>query len=272
MIARTARLAGLAAALTAAVTLAGCGAGATGLSSTSASPHGAAPSPTDSRTPLQILESSIPDEKSLVYHFSVKGADLPMTGVIDSTRKTAVVEFSYHNASPSFTTSMTVLLTAKKSWGKITFTPALAGLPRMPKQWMLVDPQKVKDKTSPFLNAPESDPGLTNEVFDSASHVKQTGAGHFSGTTDLSLTNDDILAAEQLKALGSKAHALSFTATVDGQGRLTSAAVKVPAAGKFKAGTYQVTYDGYGHTRTPSLPAAADQTKATAAFYDFVNS
>jgi hypothetical protein len=191
-----------------------------------------------------------------------------MSGVIDATKKAAEFDVVQHNENPTFTMSMTVLLTADKSWAKVVFTPALGGLPRMPKKWMIVDPSKIKDKSgSPFVYGEESDPGYTNEVFEFATNVTRSSPGRFSGVSDLSDTSDDILPAGWLKALGGKATAIPFTAVVDGQGRLTSVAVKIPSAGKYKAATYQVTYDRYGATATPTAPAAADQTKAPASFY-----
>jgi hypothetical protein len=63
-----------------------------------------------------------------------------------------------------------------------------------------------------------------------------------------------------------------FEATVDGQGRLTSTVVRIPAAGQTKAGTYKIKYTGYGSTPTPAVPAADEQQRATKDAYELLNS
>jgi hypothetical protein len=47
--------------------------------------------------------------------------------------------------------------------------------------------------------------------------------------------------------------------------------VKIPAAGKVKASTYQVTYDRYGSAEAPAAPAASAQVAAPKAAYDLLN-
>jgi hypothetical protein len=63
-----------------------------------------------------------------------------------------------------------------------------------------------------------------------------------------------------------------FTATTDAEGHLTRLVLKIPAAGKAKAHTYSVAYDGYDSTATPGAPAAGEQQKAVPAVYDMLNS
>ena len=81
----------------------------------------------------------------------------------------------------------------------------------------------------------------------------------------------DIVDPARLKALGEKAKAVPFEATVDGQGRLTSAVVKVPAAGRTKASRYEITYADYGTTASPAAPAADEQQPATRSAYELLN-
>jgi hypothetical protein len=47
--------------------------------------------------------------------------------------------------------------------------------------------------------------------------------------------------------------------------------MQIPAAGKFKAGTFVITYDQYGTAAVPKLPTAAEQTKAPSALYRLFN-
>ena len=70
-------------------------------------------------------------------------------------------------------------------------------------------------------------------------------------------------------ALGEQAKAVPFEARTDAQGRLSRMLVRIPAAGKTKASTYEVTYADYGSAPTPAEPA--QQQKAPAVVYEMLN-
>jgi hypothetical protein len=224
-------------------------------------------SPSETRTPLQILLAGVPTESSPIYHYSI-GAD---SGVIDPVDKIAELVGVQHFTGPSYTETTTTLLSKDKSWLKVKDVPAEPpGLEPMPKKWMLLNSKKIKSPNGkPFVYGAESDPGYTSEVFESATEAKQTSPGHFAGVTDLSASGaDHVLTAAQLKALGSKAAHLNFTAVLDGQGRLTTTTVQLPAAGKAKATKVVVTYDQYGTAAKPKLPTAAETITAPSYIYD----
>jgi hypothetical protein len=170
--------------------------------------------------------------------------------------------------------TMTSLVIDKKGWMKIAFTPAnLPGLPKLPKKWVLLDPAKVKDADdSPLEYGDETDPGYVSQLVHNSAGLTETSPGKFAGTTDLTQVKDaEIVDDATLTALGEKAKTVPFTAVIDAEGHLTSAVVKVPAAGKAKASTYQVTYSAFGKTATPQVPAAGAQTPATDAVYELLN-
>lgn len=233
-----------------------------------APPLGAASaSPSESRTPLQILLAGVPTESSPIYRYAI-GAD---SGVIDPADKIAELVGVLHFTGPSYTETTTTLLSTDRSWLKVKDVPAEPpGLEPMPKKWMALDSKKIKSADGkPFVYGAESDPGYTNEVFENAGEANQTSTGHFAGVTDLSGTKaDHVLTAAQLKALGAKAAHLSFTATLDNQGRLTTTTVQLPAAGKTKATKIVITYDRYGVVAKPKLPTAAETIKAPSYIYD----
>lgn len=262
----TARIAGLGAVLLVA-TVAGCGFG-----STAAKPGATAAT----RTPAQVLLAAVPTEKAGPYRFTVTNTDGKLAGVVDATKKAVSIGITQKQAGVPVTLDMKFLIVDTRSWVKIKLTPAgVPGLPRLPSKWQLLDPSKIKDKAnSPLSYGDEqSDPGYAHEVIANAVTVEQTSAGHFRGVTDLSLTGvEDIVDDATLKALGAKAKAVPFTATTDAKGRLNRLDVKIPAAGKTKAHTYSVIYDGYDTTATPAVPAAGEQQKAVPAVYDMLNS
>jgi hypothetical protein len=269
MTAMTARIAGLGAVLAiTAAAIAGCG--------SAEKPAGKPAAPTAPPSTKDVLLAAVPTGKSRPYHFTVNNSDGKMAGIVDATHKTISIGVTQKQADVPVTLDMKFLVIDTKSWVKIKFTPAgIPGLPRIPGKWQLIDPNKIKDKdNSPLAYGDDqSDPAYTHEVIANAEKVTRTSAGHFSGTTDLSLTGvDDIVDDATLKALGARAKAVPFTAATDAKGRLTRLDVKVPAAGKAKAHTYAVVYDGYDSTSTPGAPAAGEQQKAVAAVYDMLNS
>jgi hypothetical protein len=225
-------------------------------------------------TPRDTLLTAVPDTKVGAYKFDIKGGSTPMSGVLDAPKKTIELKVVQKEPDVGLTLTMTSLVVDKKGWMKIVFTPAnLPGLPKLPKKWVLLDPAKVKNPDdSPLEYGDETDPGYVAQLVQNSAGLAETSPGHFAGTTDLTQVKDaEIVDDKTLTALGEKAKTLPFTAVVDAEGHLTSAAVKVPAAGKSKATTYQVTYSGYGKTATPQVPAADAQTPAPPAVYELLN-
>jgi len=233
-----------------------------------------APASAKPLAPRDALLESLPDASTGSFRFTITGGEAPTAGEIDAGRQSYRVGFRYREPEAGFTLLSDFLVVKKQSWIKIRFTDAegLTGLPKLPKKWMLIDPAKVKSDDVPVAYDNETDPGEAGAVLRAIVDVKQTGAGHFAGTTDLTRKGEsDIVDDARLKALGERAKAVPFEATVDGQGRLTSAVVKIPAAGKAKATRYVITYAGYGSTPTPAVPPADEQLPATRDAYKLLN-
>lgn len=263
---RKVRLAGLGALLVLGVVTAG-GCGVADAVKEAASPPPAGPE--------DRLLKALPDFATGPFHFTVKGGTQPVTGVLDASKKSYRLEVSEKDPDLGFTLTMKFLVVREKSWIKINFrgTENLTGLPTLPKKWMLVDPAKVEDADdAPLSYDNETDPGEVGAVLHAIVDVKETGTGTFEGTTDLTRQGEaGIVEDAHLKALGEKAKAVPFVASVDGQGRLTRTVVKIPAAGKAKAAEYVVVYDGYGTTESPAEPAADEQQKAPKDAYEMLN-
>ncbi|MCO8272736.1 hypothetical protein M1L60_19255 [Actinoplanes sp. TRM 88003] len=226
-------------------------------------------------TPREQLLRAVPDEKTPAFAFDIKGGVTPISGVLDAPRETFRVQVKQSEPDAGFSMTMYALTVRDKAWMKILFEPAdVPGLPRVPRKWLVVDPARVTDpEVAPSGYDGDTDPGYAGLVLKGAAAVAGTGHGHYTGTTDLTASTEaEIVTDARLKALGPKAKAVPFEADVDGDGRLTSLLVRIPAAGKAKAATYHVRYTGFGTTETPVAPAAAEQQKATPVVYDLLNS
>jgi hypothetical protein len=232
----------------------------------------AAPPPA---SPKDQLLDALPGPDTGAFHFALKGGEQPMEGVLDATKKSYQINISQKDQDLGFTMTMKFLVVDKKSWIKINFsgTEGLAGLPKLPKKWMLVDRSKLDNSDdAPLTYENETDPAELSAVFQNAADVVHTGTT-FSGTTDLTKQGEaEIVDQKTVDALGTKAAAVPFEAVIDAQGRLTRAIIKVPAAGKVKAEKYEAVYDQYGSAGSPAEPAAGEQQKATAAAYELLNS
>ncbi|MBB2948032.1 hypothetical protein FB565_007803 [Actinoplanes lutulentus] len=254
--------------LLAGTTLAACA--ATGTESVTEKTTAAqSPAPTVSET----LLDAVPDESSPAFHYTVKGGVSPFSGVIDPAGKALTAEIAQKVPDTPITLSMKFLVIEEKIWTKIAFKGATAdmGLPKLPKKWMSLDPAKTEDSfvTEMKYSEAEVDPGSVAALVSAADDLKETTPGHYAGTTDLTKSTEaEIVEGATLTALGEKAKGVPLEVVVDGEGRISTATVKIPAAGKTKASTYKVTYDQYGSAASLEVPA--DAVKATADVYDLL--
>lgn len=226
-------------------------------------------------TPAETLTKGVPTTSAGVFHYVIKGGVQPLSGTIDAEHKAVVTEMSEKIPDAGFTLTMKFMVVGDKTWAHISFgdAPANLGLPKLPKKWMKLDLTKLGDDSAKDLKYDgETDPGYVSALITASSGLAESSPGHYAGTVDLTkVTEADIVEDATLTALGDKAKAVPFEATLDAQGRISTALVKVPAAGKTKAATYEVTYDQYGSATAPAAPAAGDQVAAPKAAYDLLN-
>ncbi len=245
-------------------------------STASRSPAIASPTPAttaspDRRTPLEKIQAGIPTKSSPAYAYEIDQSDYASSGVIDARHKIAEIVTIEADPHPFRITTMTLLLTPKKTWVKIHVAPAgVRGLPKLPTGWMLIDPQRFRTADgSPYLyGTDESDPGNASTVCTTGGNVTETSPGHFRGQADVGSHDDrSILSEAELKALGKKAYNVQFAAVLDAQGRLTTMSIELPAAGTYPSRVHEIVYNKYGTVTVPKIPTAAEQTKAPAIFY-----
>ncbi|WP_433793706.1 hypothetical protein [Actinoplanes sp. CA-252034] len=254
-------------ALTGALLIAG--AGLTACGTTDDVPE-KAPQPVSAAT---TLKKGVPGTGTPAFRYSVKGGQQSFTGVLDAPNKSVTSDFVEKIPDSEITLTMRFLVIEKQAWARISFddAPAGAGLPKFPKKWMKLDQGKLSaDSSEDLTYAGETDPGFVSTLLAAAADLKETGKGTYAGTTDLTKSTEaDIVDDETLKALGEKAKAVPLEVTLDGEGRVTKAVVKIPAAGKVKAGTYEVVYDQYGKASPIKEPSGAVNAPADA--YELLN-
>jgi hypothetical protein len=121
------------------------------------------------------------------------------------------------------------------------------------KPWKRVDVAKLAEGSS-FNIMPKDDPAGTKAMLAAMTKVERVGDHGFKGTLDLTKTPK--YNKETLKALGTKATDVPFTATTDDQGRLTELTLDLTAMGA-GAGKIKTTYTDFGTPVSVEAPPAS---------------
>ncbi|MDR7275019.1 hypothetical protein [Catenuloplanes atrovinosus] len=128
-------------------------------------------------------------------------------------------------------------------------------------KWVpLTDPAVTELGGIPFP-APGDDVTGATAAVRAVTDVRETGENTYAGTLDLTQVGPGVLrvgpTAELLAQLGTAASAVPFTATLDGEGRLTTFVYDVPAAGSVPANHVELSLTGYGAAQPPARPDPA---------------
>ena len=111
------------------------------------------------------------------------------------------------------------------------------------------------------------DPGGIKALTAAMTEARQTAAGSYAGRLDLGEaaagTSRGLLpaSAEQLADAGGTIRDIPYTATVDGEGRLTGLTLRMPAYGRVPAYTSKVAYSALGRPVEVAKPSAAQTTE-----------
>ena len=219
--------------------------------------------------PKQKLLDAVPDGSSGSYRFTMTEADGTFTGAVDPATNGIELD-SVQKVDATTNLKLDLLVYDKTIYIRLAFTRPLPGL-TMPKSWTKLDPAKLKDKSIVTqLTSGANDPANIGALVDAANTVTAGANGSYSGTLDLTKSNvsGQILSAAETTALGAKAKAIPFTATVDDKERVTGFAMTIPAAGKRKAEVQSASYQ-----YTPvTLPSVKDAPATPASVYKLMNS
>jgi len=228
--------------------------------------------PTEQKKPKDILLAAVPDGSQGSFRFTLADAEATGSGVVDPAAERMQLTTEIKDAALDLSMTFSFLLVGRESWMKVSFSRRLPGLPKLPKKWLHLDRSKVKNDDEVPLSFDDPDPAGAAALFAASADVVPAGAGRYRGTVDLTAAADaQVVDDEALAALGEAAKRVPFEADVDGQGRLTSLTVRVPAAGRAPAFRRTATYRDYGAVTAPDRPSAAQSQEAPAAAYEMLN-
>ncbi|GAA2631218.1 hypothetical protein GCM10010399_74150 [Dactylosporangium fulvum] len=261
---RTSRI--IAAAVTVATLAFGtaCGGGdekKTNAGGSSAPTSAASPSP----TAREVLDKAVKDLNSSTYTYTMKIAEGTFSGAADPAGKHQVKADGVISGV-KYTIEGIVIGT------DYYFKTSIPASGVNPKKWYKLDRAKVtKQEIIGLLE--EKDPTSSQQFVGRVGTAKQESPTTITGTYDLSQGGDlGVDDSAVLAALGEKAKAAPFIATLDAQHKLTSIKITIPAYGTVSEQTMTIDYAGHGQPVTVAPPKAADVTPAIAAVYSLLNS
>jgi hypothetical protein len=267
---RTTAVASLALLATLSGGMAACGSSTSGSTSAGVSGTTASPTPKD---PKDVLTASTPTAAGGAFQFTGKETGLDESGTVDPTDKTLDLKL-VTSGDGNLTITFEFVVVEQKVWLKaaIKAPKGTSGLPKIPGKWMLLDPSKINSGYQSLLQFDNPDPSDVSSFLLGLVAAQETGAGQYTGTIDLTkATDQQVVDAATMTALGDAAKAVPFTATLDGKGRLTAFTANIPAAGTKAAQTYAATFTNYGAAPAVSAPPAADTQDAPASVYTLLN-
>lgn len=208
------------------------------------------------------LTDAIKKLNSTSYSYSMKFGPGEMTGAVDPAKKAVKMALRIAEAGQSF--SMDIMLVGTDMYMKLDGMP-LPGL--TPGKYLHLDATKVKSLTK--LGVEDlSDPTQSAKLTQSLIDVERTGTGTFKGTIDMTKVEQE---DEDIAALGDKAKAVPFEATVDSEGRVSSMTIALPAGASTPAMDIEMKYFDFGSATTIAKPAASEVVEADAAMYEMFN-
>jgi hypothetical protein len=137
------------------------------------------------------------------------------------------------------------------------------------KYWMHVDTSKLKGDAAKQLGIGTDGADVTGAAALLNAVVTAQGDAHsITGTLDATKITEDLgmVNTTDIKAMGSAASALPFTAALDDQGRLTKLELDVPKAGATAAGKWTIDLTGYGAQKAQEKPAGTVREMPASAY------
>lgn len=249
------------------------GAGACAGTASEADKATAGATPTRSVEPKEALANSLTSYDKGVYAVTFTAYDGTGTAKVDATKKNAHLKQASND--PDFTFSMELLALGTDTFMKIDMGEA-AKLPGLElatgKKWLHVDRSKIENFADLGIDVTRTDFLSLRAMLGSAQSVQAAGERKYTGTLDLSKDeNSPLTDGDLLDALGTKASAVPFTATLDAQGRLVELVLDVPAAGEAKAQQLKIALSEYGAVTFPAAPTGGDVVEAPAGVYEMLN-
>jgi hypothetical protein len=235
------RAAAAVAALAAVLALPGCGSGSAADEATPTSP-------------AQVLTAALRGIDEGNFRFAVSYAGSGTEGAVHEPSRSAAIVSRLDVEGAKATVDLVHV--GSESWLKWSLGEAAAArdLTAIDGRWLRLDPARVEDAGFGDLGS-GADPAGVAGVVAATRDVVEAGDSTYTGVVDLAKAAQTALVDPGVvTALGDKAGALPFIATVDGQRRLSTLLVDVPPVGRMPAGKLEFRYFDYGAVTAMEKP------------------
>ena len=227
--------------------------------------------------PKQALAGSVAEIGKGNFTFTMENVDSTTTGAVHAPSKSGAMETKPKPGADPF--AMSFIIIGSERWIKMDLGPELNQAMKLSAdKWQHVDPKKItdpgelKELSIDFSNPTSLDPAGAGAIFKALVTAERQSEGKYAGTVDLTQVKDAGAVDEELvTALGEKAKAVPFTASLDAQGRLTQLTLDMPAAGEVAAHKIVISYADYGAAAQPKQPAASEVVELPDQTYEMFN-
>lgn len=183
---------------------------------------------------------------------------LTATGAVDAPGETGQLAMTLGMEGESLT--MEIIFTKTDMWMNMGELGALMGVET---PWMHLDLSQLGEEGFMGFKPGDTDFAGTAEMMQALGDVERVDATTFRGEIDLTKADDTLLDEEMLDGMTT----LSFTATLDDQGRLTRLEIDLPEVEGVPADSMVVRYYDFGSPVEISPPSADEVTEAPAQLY-----
>ena len=199
------------------------------------------------------------------YAIELTADHLNASGSVDPTQD--VASLTAEETHGGQTVRVQALSIAADSWAKLDLGSQTRTLGIEPGKWLHLDPEKVSGAGSlPFDQADKGDAFDLRNVLDGVISVSRIDAQHFRGTIDLTGVHGVASLVPAGSRLGAAAASVPFTATLDGQGRLTD--LRVGTEGQVWSFDFDIS--DYSAAVPPQAPNDVDVVRAPSGVYRYL--
>ncbi len=223
------------------------------------------------RSGLDVLTDAVAKTKGQSYQFAVVyGTTLSGSGMTSGDGAATSLNVTITDPGSGINIKLTALVLKTAAYAKIDLGQAAGAVVGInPNTWVHIDPKKAPGAARLGIS-----PG--QDIFGPQTYVKAVDTAtvdsptQVSGNLDLAKTALPGLALTQIPAGADGKKTVSFTATLDDQGRISKITVNVPAAGTLPAADLTSTYSNWGVAVNVTAPPASQTVEAPPIVYTFL--
>jgi len=225
--------------------------------------------PAKSATEILNEAAAKTKDQSFTYTLSY-GTLLTGDGAQSADGKSSKVNMNVSDAASGLNLKIGALVIGNDLYMKMDFGSlgaAIPGFGSIGDKWMHIDKAKVKPGS--VLTVDPNSIGVEHYVKGVVS-AEKSGDTEIKGTIDLAKSAPVGVDAGDIANLPAAERIAPFTATLDGDGRISKIVIMMPKVGQFPASALTTTFTGFGAAVEVAKPAAAQTVEAPDLIYQFL--